>query len=155
MGNFGQLEVKIENLSRTALYANISAIPTYYIVDNIAVDLELSYLASESSRPGMSVIGNLSYTYPLGDSILAPFARAGYGIGNSLSSYVGPYARPEILFSDFDVSIINLGLGVKYLLSPSVNIRSELNYRLTSTKIEGIDFKVNNLALWMGLALNL
>lgn len=165
MGNFGWTEVKVasgaENISESVLFANISAIPTYYLFGGIALDLEVSYLAAENDKPGMWFIGNLSYTHRVSDSKFAPFIRAGYGVGNAMSSFTGQQAYPEIVFDDFKVGILNSGIGLKYLLSDFVAFRSEFNYRRSNINqnIEGLENKVeitvSNLALWLGVSLQL
>ena len=165
MGNFGWVEAKVasggENVSESISFANISAIPAYYFFGGLALDVEASYLAAEKSKPGMWFIGNVSYTYRAAESKFAPFVRAGYGVGNAMSSFTGLQAYPELIFDSFDVGILNSGIGLKYLLADLVAVRSEFNYRRSSIKqsIEGVDdkveIKVSNLALWLGISLQL
>ncbi|MFZ1731058.1 MAG: hypothetical protein WBQ23_07090 [Bacteroidota bacterium] len=115
--------------SHTYLY--VSIMPSWYFIDRLAAELELGLRAMEEVRPTQSVILHVAYTQPLARSPLALFARAGYGVANG-------YSIPVFLelMSDrtdgFDVSIINLGAGLKIRAGGSALIRGEINYRIQS-----------------------
>jgi len=119
-------------------YLFVSVMPGYYLVDGLSVEPEIGFLAVQHSEPAEYFLFNLSYTYLIPDTREALYARAGYGIANSVEM---PYFSGAIgKFSDkLNVGVINLGGGVKFLLTNSVALRTELNYR-THTWSNSVDY---------------
>ncbi len=139
-GTFGSLSTKQSyNLSypgnaststseSTLQYAYISATAGYYLIDGLSIEPEFAILATEQTKPGQSALLNLSYTYLIKQTAVAPYIRAGYGLGNSASIVVVP-ELPAHSSSDFDVKTINVGAGVKFLVAQGAAIRIEVNYK--------------------------
>jgi hypothetical protein len=127
--------------------------PGYYLIDGLSIELEYGLMAVEDSRPFHSIIGNLSYTYPLPESSVALFARAGYGVSNGRALY-------SVIMSgggEMDYGILNLGAGAKILLSRMAYLRGEVNYRSYS-KSDSDEFgestyTLSHIALLFGLGI--
>lgn len=137
-------------------YGYLSFTPAYYFIDGLAGELEIGIRAMEGMRPSQAVILNLAYTHQLSRSAVALFARAGYGMSNS-------YAVPVFLdlyggrSDEFDVSIINLGAGAKFLVGRTALIRTELNYRIQSmeedTEFSTSERTLGTVALMIGVGI--
>ncbi len=137
-------------------YGYLSLAPAYYFIDGLAGELELGLRAMEGVRPMQSIIINLAYTHQLPRSSVALFARAGYGMSNS-------YGIPVFLelyggrSDEFDISIINLGAGAKFLVGRTAFIRTELNYRIQSmddeTDFSTTERTLSSIALFLGVGI--
>lgn len=137
----------------THSYAYFSLSPAYYFIDRLAAELELGVRASEGDKPAQTAILHLAYTHPLPRSSVALFARAGYGVSNG---YTVPIFYEQVRSTqDFDISIINLGAGAKFMLGRTALLRAEINYRIQSWSEEDGNFKGewtrNTLALLLGV----
>lgn len=116
--------------STTEKYLSINVTPGYYLADGLSVEPQLGLTWIERSKPSEYLLLNLSYTYLLPESRVGVFAAAGYGIGNS-EQY--PMTNVAVQVSDkFNVGVLNMGVGAKFLISKDVLIRTELNYRADS-----------------------
>ncbi len=112
--------------SSTTKYLSVNASAGYYIMDGLSIEPQVGLEAVEKSDPSQSIVLNLSYTYLIPDSRIGAFAIAGYGLGNS--AYYPMYNMFIRTSNKFNVDILNLGAGAKFLISRSVIIRTELNY---------------------------
>jgi hypothetical protein len=157
--NFSNYSSSNSNSKRYS-YAIIAISPAYYIADGISIEPELGLFAIEDQSPGEYIIGNLSYTYLLPDSKTAIFAHAGYGISNCiLFTYNDiPYNRAS---QELDVKLVNLGAGVKFLVTPSVILKSEVNYLIQNYERDFSDsysssqtkMDINHISLLFGFAI--
>lgn len=104
----------------------------FFIVDGFSIEPEFRYTLlipeNADSRKMYSLIGNLSYSYLVPKRSYAVFARIGYGVSNGV-----PIVPPNtFIVTDFDKeeisTIFNAGIGVKFLLSEMVALRSEVGY---------------------------
>lgn len=145
--------------SETRTTAGISFSPAYYIFDNISIEAEIGLSAVEKMQPSQYMLLNLSYTYLFPETKTALFAHAGYGLSNSVAiSYMNnSISRAS---DKFDVKVVNLGAGIKYLISPNVILHSELNYRIHSWTYEysdnyniSSDYKISNLSMLIGFSI--
>jgi len=136
-------------------YAYFSLLPSWYIIDGLAAELELGLRASEGSKPVQAVVLNASYTHPLRRSAVALFARAGYGVSNGYT--IPLYADLVPRTDDFDVNIINLGAGVKIRPGGSGLIRAEINYRIQSyerdTELSTYEYSFGALSVLLGVGI--
>lgn len=167
LGTAGSFTEKVEYTSKTNpslnmesddshTYGYLAIAPAYYFIDGLAAELELGVRAMEGGRPAQSAILNLAFTHQLRGSAVALFARAGYGMGNSWSIPVfldlGSGRSDE-----FDISIINLGAGAKFMVGRSAFIRTELNYRIQNyshdTDFSESDYTYNTIAVLLGVGL--
>lgn len=173
IGSFGSLSVtnsysysdsysnysSSDSKSKSYTYAILSVSPAYYIADGFSIEPQFGLFALETQSPGGYIIGNLSYTYLLPDSKVAVFAHAGYGLSNCmLFTYNDiPYNRES---QDFDVKLINMGVGLKFLVTSSVILKSEVNYLMQKYENDDSDTysssqteqDINNISLLFGFA---
>jgi opacity protein-like surface antigen len=140
--------------SESHKYFQLGIIPAYYLVDGLAIEPEINMFAVETEKPAFLLLGNLAYTVNIKNSKLFPFIRAGYGITNSLQIPVnGNLIR---ITSDMDIGVLNLGAGLKTLLTESILLRTEINYRKFSYSDEGTGYKysmnISSIALVFGFS---
>ena len=151
----------IHPYSETRSTAGISFSPGFYLLDNFSIEAEIGIAAVQSMQPSQYVLINLSYTYLLPESKTALFAHAGYGLSNSV---VISYLNNAISFASdkFDVKVLNFGAGIKYLISSTVLLHTEVNYRHHSwTNDYGssgyynykVDNKISNVSLLFGFSI--
>ena len=100
--------------------------PGYYVIDGLSIEPELFWTAIESERPMFSLAANASYTFRPSDANVSPFLLAGYGIGNGIPTFQRLMFRAS---DEMDVSVLNLGGGVKYFLSKDIGLRAEYRYQ--------------------------
>lgn len=135
-GSFGSISSKISDSygtysyseESTSNYSFISLMTGYYIVDRLSIEPEFSLLAMKDTKPGESILLNVSFTQPLGKSNVALFVRGGYGLGNATSIPLIPDV-PIRVSDGLKVNTINAGGGVKLLIAQGVALRIEVNYR--------------------------
>jgi len=102
-----------------------------FLYDGFSFEPEIDIVALEKEEPAQCYIGNVSYTALLPDSKVALFMRGGYGVSNSFQVPMWGM-MPMGAMDKFNVKIINVGAGVKYLITEQVALRIELNYRRQS-----------------------
>jgi opacity protein-like surface antigen len=143
--------------SSTEKYLFFSVSPGYYLLDGLSVEPEISFTANQHEQPAQYLLLNLSYTYLLPNSREALFLRAGYGISNSVQMPV--LGAAVVHTSDkFNVGVLNLGAGAKFLVTQSVILRAEVNYRShTWSNDEGYgysdDYAYSNVGLLVGFSI--
>jgi hypothetical protein len=140
---------------RTDKFAYISINYGYYFVRRVSAELELGIRAEDGIRPLHTGIVNLSYTHLLPRSIIALYGRAGVGMSNGLTS-------PDHLaltgrMSEYDVTILQGGAGIKVRAGSRGLFRVELNYRHQGYTYEGpsatVDYSIGTLAVLIGMGL--
>jgi hypothetical protein len=143
--------------SDTYKHAEFILCPGYYIIDGLSIELELAVSAHEKAQPTQSFLANLSYTYQIPQTQIAPFAHVGYGVSNI---YRFPGLMMMDLFSNgesLDTKILNIGGGAKFAFSKHAAIVAELNYRkYTRSETLGAltqDFVFSNIGLLFGVAI--
>ena len=108
-------------------YLMLSVLPGIYIAEGFSIEPEIGIVSMEHTKPGFLLLLNGAYTYRIPTTRLAPFARIGYGVSNCVgyqnSIYMGKSSNA------MDIHIINLGIGVKFLVSDKACFRTEINYR--------------------------
>lgn len=109
-------------------FFSLSVMPGYYFSDGFSFEPEISILAIEKSPPSFFFLGNISYTYRIPELNVAPFGRIGYGISNSVT-YPMTGSTPLKASKDLTIGVLNAGGGIKALLTPSIALRAEMNYR--------------------------
>lgn len=118
--------------SESWFFLQLGIIPAYFVTEGLSIEPEINLLIQKEedkeSQTAASFLANLSYTFNIPDKNFAPFIRAGYGITNSLQF---PTTMGDLMkiSDDFDITILNAGVGLKVLLSPGVLFRTEFNYR--------------------------
>ncbi len=115
------------NSSVTRNYAILDLAVGYFVADGLSLEPEIGWYALEKMEPSIHLVANLSYTLPNPTTRFAPFIRAGYGVANMMEfPGVGMLGRVS---DKMDVSVLNIGGGVKYLVASSIALRAEINYR--------------------------
>ncbi len=142
------------SFSESRKYFELGIIPAYYLIDGLAFEPEVNILTVESIKPSFLLIGNISYTFNVKSSYLFPFLRAGYGVTNSFQIPVtGDLSRAS---EKMDIGVINLGAGLKTLLSENILLRTELNYRKYSYSQDEMYYKytlsLSSVALVFGVS---
>ena len=135
-GSLGSIESKTESSSiyfsgshsESQTYFQLGIIPAYYVTEGLSIEPEISVLAIEKTEPSFLFLGNLAYTFKIESAHFFPFIRAGYGITNAFQFPVNGTLIQRISNS-LDIGVLNLGAGMKMLLTESVLFRSEINYR--------------------------
>lgn len=139
----------------TRKYAYVAFTPGYYLIDHLSLELELGLRAMEGASPVHSGVANLSYTYPIRRSWLAPYLRAGAGLANAISIPGFVDLVPTMRLDGYDVTILQAGAGVKLRTGPSGIVRIEVNYRHQSYSWEGLvsksDHSLGTIALLVGV----
>ncbi|MBI3577849.1 MAG: outer membrane beta-barrel protein [Ignavibacteriales bacterium] len=139
-GSFGAWESSVKATSTSSNYTftytsaetrnfvSLSIAPGYYIFDGLSVEPQIGIIAVEKREPTFFLLGNISYTYSIPDSRVAPFALIGYGISNAVTYPM--YGEAPIQAShDLNIPIFNAGGGIKTLLTSDIVLRAEINYR--------------------------
>jgi hypothetical protein len=114
--------------SESRNYFQLAVVPGIFIVDGLSIEPEFNMFFYQKAKPSLSFLGNLSYTFIIPEKNFAPFIRIGYGVSNSLQFPIqnGMLAK---MSDKFDISILNAGIGLKFLLTENLAFRTELNYR--------------------------
>jgi hypothetical protein len=145
----------------TYKHAEFILCPGYYIIDGLSIELELVVLAVEKEKPSQSFLANLSYTYPIPQTMVAPFVHAGYGVTNGFRFPGFIMVGMNDVSDKLDINVLNLGAGAKFLLTKHSAIVAEINYRGYSySKTSGnapyqytTDLKFSNIGLLCGLSI--
>ena len=118
--------------SESSTFAFLNASFGYYFIDGFSLEPQLGLLVLEGSAPSQSVLVNLSYSTRIADSNVALFGRAGYGMGNSFS-FPSFGTVPVRVSTKWDVTVVNVGAGIKFLFSEVIAFRAEATYRRESS----------------------
>jgi hypothetical protein len=137
-GGFGSQSEEFTNSGKTrsesVKYFGFSIQPSYYLVDNFSIGVSLDLLAAEKQDPVRSFLFNIGYTFHISNSNLYPYGTVGYGISNS-----APFPLGTVFYSathNMDINVFTAGAGIKILLSKSILLKFELNYRNNSWTYE-------------------
>ncbi len=139
-------------------FAMVALTPAWYFLDGFALELEFGWHTSEHAKPSYAIIPNLAFNYRLPDLPLAAYARGGYG---AAMGYVMPGMAQSFLMlrtSDtFDHTLINAGIGLKYLAGGSGILRAEINFRREiadyDATFDHVDATEDQVALIVGVGI--
>lgn len=114
--------------SESAKYLSLFVEPGFYVADGLSLEPEFGVMALENEPPTFYLLGNVSYTYLPPDSRTAIYALAGYGVSNAVQYpiYNGAIVK---LSKKMDVTVLNVGFGIKALVSERVALRVGFNYK--------------------------
>lgn len=104
-------------------YLSLGAYGGYYLFDGLSIGPELGINFSMSGTTYL--IGNLCYIFNSKSRSFYPYVKAGYGVTDVKSNW----DEQTGLFESLNYSLINLGIGIKYLQSSSLAFNIELNYK--------------------------
>jgi hypothetical protein len=168
-GSFGSNSYKQElqstyssyspSTSNSTMYFLINAQPSYYIIDGLALGASINFITIENTDPTWSLLGSVSYTYLVPNSNMAPFLRLGYGVSNGYSGFNMMYA----LSNSTNMNVLDLGAGLKVLLSKNTFLKIELNYNRQSWSKDynstsyslSTDYTYSNIGVLFGLGISL
>jgi len=166
-GNIGSTKIifeyqgddKMKTGSETYYYADIFLETSYFIIDNVSLQIDFGISIMNSSiNPDIILILNAVYNYRIKNSIVAVFGKLGYGISNSIISfeynpsyatYTGSYGGGE------KVNILNSSLGTMIILSDVFAVIAEINYKNFSIGKRGYDWSLlgkKKLSLLLGMS---
>jgi hypothetical protein len=106
-------------------YLSFALRPGYYVIDGLVLEPEILWTANEDAPPSLSFTGNLAYHFVVPQSRMAPFVLAGYGRANGIPSF----QRLERRTDGFDVSVLNIGAGMKFFVALRVALRIEYRFQ--------------------------
>ena len=112
-----------DSKSSSMFYVQLGVIPAYFLTDGLSIEPEINVLIQSQegvdSKPSLSFLANLSYTFNLPEKKFAPFIRIGYGISNSIQipAVIGGLGRVS---DELEVKILNAGAGFKFLISQNL-----------------------------------
>jgi len=95
----------------------------FFLHDGLEIEPELVFFVPDESDVPYMVNGNVAYNF-LSSSKAYPFLLVGYGIANTVPFFGIPFSR-----YDFTVGVLNIGGGMKALLSERVAIRVEYRFQ--------------------------
>ncbi len=134
-GNFGSASGSSETTTSSGTiksesdaeeYLSMAIRAGYYVIDGLVVEPEFYWTAFEGSAPIFSLSANLAYNFHIPESHVTPFILVGYGTGNSIPLFQRLFFR----FSNkLDISVLNLGAGVKVFLAEQIALRTEYRYQ--------------------------
>lgn len=111
------------NDGETETLVNIPLRIGYYIYRGLEIEPEfLLTIPEDSEETGYLILGNLVYNFKVSENLI-PFILAGGGYGNGTRFF------DAVFDSDMGITVLNFGVGMKYLVGDSAAIRTE--YRFT------------------------
>ncbi len=140
--------------TRSTMYIGFS--PGYYIFNGISIEAEFGVSAVEKSKPAQYILFNLGLTHLFPGTKVALFVHGGYGLSNSVAV---PYLNNALFMSldKFDIKVLNLGAGFKFLASSTVILHAEINYRehkwTENYTLYHVDNKISNIGLFLGFSI--
>jgi opacity protein-like surface antigen len=100
--------------------------PGYYITEEVVIEPEFIWTAQEEIKPGFAISANLAYNYNIPNSPSTIFALIGYGLANGITISQRLLGRPS---DELDISVFNIGAGVKIFISEPIAFRVEYRYQ--------------------------
>ncbi len=107
-------------------YFSLLLRPGFYVIDGLEIEPEINWGAADGVPPSFSFSGNLAYSYLIPGTRFAPFALAGYGIGNGIPILERLLERSS---DKFNIGVLNLGAGLKLFAAKQVAVRAEYRYQ--------------------------
>lgn len=117
--------------SRSSNFLFLNSTVDYYLIDGLSVQPEYDLIAFEDATPQSSLFGNVSYTYLLPESKIGLYARGGVGVGTGVPT-PNLVAGLANISMDWDVLLLQAGIGSKFMVGNSAFVKLELNYRYGS-----------------------
>lgn len=112
--------------SETANIFSIMLRPGFFVIDGLEIEPEICWGGASGEAPSLSFSGNLSYNLLIPGTAVVPFVLAGYGIGNGIPVLGEVITRSS---DAFDISVLNLGGGLKVFVTKAVAFRAEYRYQ--------------------------
>lgn len=108
----------------------------YYVKDNLSIGPEYGLMAVKNVAPASFGIINLSYTFEPKVPKFAAYIKGGVGLGNGLP--IPNIIEMDKLSDNWDVTIYQVGTGIKFLFTNNVLLKGEINYRTVNYTIHPV-----------------
>ncbi len=109
----------------------------WFVHKGLEFEPELHWFVQENVEPATSIHANAVYNLDLARKSGPPrallFVLAGYGVGNAVPTVHSYFARRS---DSFDVSVLNLGAGLKAFVSERIALRVEYRHQRYSHETE-------------------
>ncbi len=110
-------------------YAFASTSIDLFVAEYISIEPQVDVLFNPLGPPAESIIGNISGSQRIANSNIAFFVKAGYGRGNSAIYPMTSEMTPRHVVDGWNVGIVDVGGGIKYLISNKAALKIEANFR--------------------------
>ncbi len=107
-------------------YLTLYLRPAVFLTEGLSFEPEIVWTAIENDPPAFNLAGNLSYTYRAPEAVAGPFVLIGYGVGNTVPLTQRALGR---MSDKMDISVLNVGGGVKFFLGERIALRTEYRYQ--------------------------
>jgi opacity protein-like surface antigen len=122
------------NDSNTLNYLMLFTRPAYYVVPQFSIEPEIIWAIADQEETSLEVSVNVAYNIFLKNPQFVPFIFAGYGRGNSMIlNNMALYKSTDGL----DVSVFNVGAGLKTFVGEHVSLRVEYRYQNRQAESKG------------------
>lgn len=136
--------VKLEGATETETVFNIPLRIGLFIFKGLEIEPELFLtIPEDGDGTGILLLGNVAYNFKASEKVNL-FVLGGFGFGNSAQSFSLAFDYDE------NITALNFGGGIKYLIGNSAAIR--LEYRFTSFSGEGYHIRTDN-NLFIGVSI--
>lgn len=106
----------------------------FYVYKGLELEPELLFLLSSGSDPMYMINGNISYNF-ISDGKAVPFLLVGYGLANTVPFFNLPIAK-----TNFNIGVLNLGIGIKMFLKEDIALRVEYRFQKFSGQSESTHY---------------
>ncbi|MFA6598135.1 MAG: outer membrane beta-barrel protein [Ignavibacteriaceae bacterium] len=106
----------------------------FYVHKGLELEPELLFMMSTGSDLVYMLNGNVSYNF-IARGKTVPFLLIGYGLANTVPFFNVPMTR-----TDFNVGVLNIGMGVKIFLKEDIALRIEYRYQKYSGQGETVSY---------------
>jgi len=149
-GTFGSYSLSTNgNDGESTSLVSIAARPGYYVIDGLSIEPELYWTAIEDELPIFNIAANVSYTFRVAESGVSPFLLAGYGVGNGIPIFQRLIFRSS---DEMDVSVLNVGGGVKFFVTTSVALRAEYRFQQFNQDEDSFETTANWHTILLGFS---
>ncbi|MEE9555497.1 MAG: outer membrane beta-barrel protein [candidate division Zixibacteria bacterium] len=125
-GNMGSVSSSYSGQSNSSQFIALTFHPGFFVTENIEIEPEIQWLAADGDKPLLSYSANVAYNFGNPPSTKIPFILLGFGRTNSI-----PFNRTLLFRSSdkHDISILNVGAGMKFLAAKNVAFRMEYRHQ--------------------------
>lgn len=146
-----KLEVQGNNFGETkTTTVSLSPAASYFVIDNLAVGLGLSYTSQkieDQKSNTFAILPQATYFFPVNGEV-KPFIEAGIGYATNKTTIMGEDAN-------FNGLAYGFGAGVAYFINPNVAFNLGVNYSAANLKYkENSDLKNNTNNIGVGLGIS-
>jgi hypothetical protein len=133
--------IKIEGSDAETIF-NVPLRIGYFIYKGLELEPEILLTIPEDGGTGILIQGNLSYNFKASEKVF-PFILGGFGFGNAQKIF------GIAMDTDENVTVLNFGAGMKFMVGNSAAIRVE--YRLTKYSMDIFERTDNNFLVGVSI----